>query len=82
MHPLKQSRLGHGMSVRRLADSAGVSDAVVQRAEAGSPISELSAYKIGQALDEDPVAYVALLHDLEPLGTPEREALEREKQPA
>jgi len=63
MHPLKRARLENGFSVRRLAEAANVSDAVIQRAESGSPISELSAFRIAVALQEDPDVMVPTLHD-------------------
>ena len=76
MHPLKRSRLENGFSVRRLAEAANVSDAVIQRAESGTPISELSAFRIATTLGEDPDILVPLLH--EPSGARD----ERAKTPA
>jgi transcriptional regulator with XRE-family HTH domain len=72
MHPLRRARLENGFSVRRLAEAANVSDAVIVRAENGTPISDVSAFKIATTLGADPDVFVPLLHDLEPAsqGTP------------
>ena len=83
MHPLKRARLGAGFSLQALSAASGLAVPTIRRAENGVSISELSAFKLAQELDQDPEELVALLHDLEPLPSgASAGARSCEKQPA
>jgi transcriptional regulator with XRE-family HTH domain len=67
MHPLKKARLSRGLSLAQLAKEAGCSSETIHAAEHGRIVSELTAFKLAIALDEDPEKFVRLLRD-EPIA--------------
>jgi len=63
VHPLKRARLSHGFSLAQLAKEANCSTETIHAAERGRAVSELTAFKLATALDEDPEIFVRLLRD-------------------
>jgi len=63
MHPLKKARLSRGLSLAQLASLASCSTETIHAAEHGRVMSELTAFKLANALDEDPEHFLRLLRE-------------------
>jgi len=62
MHPLKEQRLSRHLSLKDLSERSGVSQHVISRAERSrGRVSDLSAWRISEALGLDPVIFVPIL---------------------
>jgi transcriptional regulator with XRE-family HTH domain len=77
MHPLKKARLTRGLSLAQLAKESGCSAPTIHAAEQGKAVSELTAFKLANALGAEGEDFVRMLSGEQPSGAPEHE-----KQPA